>query len=252
MVDPIITPGVALVGAGTWFANKLLGPSADAMGEQLKGFATDRLNKIFKKAEDLGSQKKLAPLPAGFALVALQKASFSEDSETLTEMWANLLLDAASGYKSRHSLFADILSQIGCSEAQALNGLMRLSTRRSENADQNMSSHYLSSIFAVSIKGLDSAYHDKDAAVNKVNSYVNGLPIALSSISVFNVGVSGPPVKYNFTFAIDQIVFEVLQRQNLVTSFNNDVDNSLIGISVSGFIVTKLGLEFLETCRGQS
>lgn len=244
MVDPIITPGVALVGTGTWFANKLLGPSADALGSQIKSFATERLKKIFKKAEELSAGKDMVPIPAGFALTALQKASFSEDDDTLTVMWANLLLDATQGCTSRHSLFSDILSQIGPLEAKALDEFSPFPKR-------GFSQSEVDAILSASIKGYDSAYDDKDAVVYNLKKRVSGCPLVMLYASVFNVGIDGPPIKYSINFELDQIVFEVLQRQNLVNFFSTDSSNGLIAVSVKGFILTELGSEFLVTCKGQ-
>mgnify|MGYP000863313680 CR=1 FL=1 len=120
MVEPLTT-GAALVGVGGWFANKLLGPSADALGDQLRVYAGMRLNKILGRAEEISEGNEPKALPPAFSMIALQRASLSEDEETVTEMWARLLLSASNEFENLHMIFVDVLSQMGAKEAQFLN-----------------------------------------------------------------------------------------------------------------------------------
>ena len=122
MVEPIST-GAAIVAAGAWFANKLLGPSAEALGDQLKIYSNSRLSKIFAKAEQVSGFTTLNPLPPAFALDFVQKASLSEDDEQLTSLWANLVIDASANFSNRHMIFSSILSQMGGAEASYLSKL---------------------------------------------------------------------------------------------------------------------------------
>ena len=95
MVEPVSTS--LLIGAGAgWFANKVFGPSADALGQELKAYSSSRLGKIFKRAAERSKPEQVEALPPGFVVTFFQKASFSEDDESLTEMWANLLAQAAT------------------------------------------------------------------------------------------------------------------------------------------------------------
>lgn len=63
----IISAGAALVGSGAWFAAKLFGPSAEALGDQLKAYFTRRIESIFAAAGRLAADRglEIAPVPAG-------------------------------------------------------------------------------------------------------------------------------------------------------------------------------------------
>ena len=122
-MDAVIT-GAALVASGAWFADKLLGPSAEAIGAQLRVFASDRMTKIMNRAHASSKGEILRPLPVGFVYQAFQNASFSEDCEDLTDMWSNIFIDASVNFSSRHVLFSNILSQMGQREAYILKLMM--------------------------------------------------------------------------------------------------------------------------------
>ena len=125
MVEPLST--TALVGAG-WFASKVLGPSADELGSQLRAFVNARLRSIFEKAERKVDRNKVSALSPGFLYNFAQKASFSDESPEITEMWASLLASASEGQNYHHSIFTDILTQIGFGEAKILQDLCQIST----------------------------------------------------------------------------------------------------------------------------
>lgn len=123
MVEPVTT-GV-LLGAG-WFANKLLGPSADALGEQLKIYASSRLEKIFKRTEDINSDSLVYPLPTVFAHLAIEQASISDDADNITEMWANLLANTGNGRTAPNLLFVEILSKLNSADVELLDKFLSL------------------------------------------------------------------------------------------------------------------------------
>ena len=105
MPAELVEAAEILVGSGAagWVVDKLLGPSASALGEQIKVYGTGRFRSVVSvfatKAET--RQHDLQALPPGFAYQFFQKASFSEDDEFITECWANLLLSAATEYAPR-------------------------------------------------------------------------------------------------------------------------------------------------------
>lgn len=249
MVEPVTTG--ALVGVG-WFANKLLGPSADALGDQLKIYAGDRLSKIFGRAEELAAGASLKPLPPGFAHIAIQRASFSEDEEKITDMWANLLLNSSGDYQNRHVLFAEILSQIGTSEAQWLEQFCP--------SVMHARAHMGTYRFVDSVR----EYIEVD-----IRAFCGGMPInEQNSSKVFNQIKSMSfdwPTKVTYTsmpFWTDMettrtlnggsgisIEIEILERQGLLRAFSYPFQTDPPTSIVSGYSLTELGLEFLAACR---
>ncbi len=117
MVEPIST-GVAVfgVGAGAWLLDKVLGRSAEAIGDALRVYVSDRVSKIFSRAAEIADSSptvNVEPLPPAFLLKFFQESSFSEDHDSITEMWANILVNTDGALSSRLSFFSSILSRLG-------------------------------------------------------------------------------------------------------------------------------------------
>ena len=75
-----------------WFANKIFGPSVDAMGKNLAAHLQSRMPAIFGRAEQIAKEARIEPRPIKPGLLSrmIVDASFSEDTEEITEWWANL------------------------------------------------------------------------------------------------------------------------------------------------------------------
>jgi hypothetical protein len=103
----------------TEFGKRVIGPSMDEIGERLRG----RLKRLFDKAEPMVVNAGITPdaveaVPLKLLLPILEGASVEED-ETLHDMWAALLANAASGEyinKVRPG-FVAILKQMAPDEA---------------------------------------------------------------------------------------------------------------------------------------
>jgi hypothetical protein len=122
MGEPIITTGAALVGASAWFANKVFGPSAERLGDNLQVYLANRLPAIFAKAEETSQRRDLQPqqIKPGLLARMVVDASFSEDQPIITEWWANLFLDASLHGDNKHAVFSDMMAVIGPEEAKCL------------------------------------------------------------------------------------------------------------------------------------
>jgi hypothetical protein len=123
MPEPIITTGVALVGAGTWFAGKVFGPSAGEIGTQLKMYLSGRVRSIFRRAEETAEKMHLeiSPVAPGLLARMIADASFSADADDITEWWANLFLNASShSSTNKHAVFSDMMAVVGPEEAACL------------------------------------------------------------------------------------------------------------------------------------
>jgi hypothetical protein len=123
----LVSPGVVLLGSAAsgayWLLDKVLGPSAVALGETLKTYASDRISKIFGRAAEIIDQIpdfEVEPLPPAFLLKFFQESSFSEDSESITEMWARILVNYEGFSTSRLAFFMSVLSKMSQREVFSL------------------------------------------------------------------------------------------------------------------------------------
>jgi Abortive infection alpha len=260
VVDPIVTP-LVIAGAGTWFANKLLGPSADGLGDQLKMFASNRLEKIFKRTEELSGNAPLNPLQPGFAYLAISKASFSEDAGNITDMWANLLLAASKEQSSTYVNFAEILAQIGSQEAEILNSMVPtghdfgspvrvvVNLKSSIREMLNFKYRAVCPQEATSSESLQAEAREKlSALLNEDLGWPGGITTAdypYSNITNEQAGkITGG--RQGVTISHD-----ILIRQRLLEPFAFDLNQSFSSPYVEGVLVSVLGVEFVLTCRGE-
>jgi hypothetical protein len=248
----IVTAASILVSGGTggWLADKLLGPSFNALGEQFRAFAGKRLSSIFSAADKLTDQEKLEALPPGFALEFLQKASFSEDDEGLTRLWAGLLIEASKEFDSRHVSFVSILSQLTSTDAEVLNGLVShefypvnlITIPVTLNLDTRTK-------IASEIKNVCDSDTEAEAEISRLIDLDLGWPGKVTSIRIYYKDGDKQHV-LSGGLLDKKSSFENLLRLGLLEKF--EVSNSLTpyAVGVEGYLVTVLGLMFIQTCRG--
>jgi hypothetical protein len=238
-------------GAAGWFVDKLLGPSADALGEQVKAFASDNLKRVFGKASEKSEGKSLNSLPPGFIYQFVQKASFSEDDEFITNAWANLLLQASLDFKPRLSLISDILSQLNAEDARALNWIVPedLNLEFPAVVPVNVRTSLI-----LQIENRVRAYPQSMDGVQRLFQVLNTEKMYWPSI-VTNVHLPYVDEKSKLTqwFGGGRGVstsHNVLIRQGLIERFDLITTLDSTGPNVEGLMVTGLGLEFIAICRG--
>lgn len=125
-LGPLIGPEGFLAGGATWFAGQVLGPSAAAIGENLKVYFQTRLPSIFGVAAEKAKAAniELRPIKPGLLARMVVDASFSEDTEEITEWWANLFVSASLHGDNIHAVFSDMMAMIGPKEALCLKDLV--------------------------------------------------------------------------------------------------------------------------------
>lgn len=113
---------VAGSGAATWFADKVFGPSVDALGVNLKAYLQSRVPAIFANAAEKvkNTNLEITSVKPGLLARMVVDASFSEEVEEITDWWANLFISAAYQGRNEHAVFSDIMAVIGPDEAQCL------------------------------------------------------------------------------------------------------------------------------------
>lgn len=245
---------IAGSGAGGWLADKLLGPSFDALGEQFRAFAGNRLRTIFDKAEKQVEVEKIGALPPGFALMFVQKASFSDESDHVSDLWAGLLADAARGVESRHSVFVDILSQIGPDEAKILDEIFPpdLEFEGTFERPPDLRPSYFDSIASrFNWKG-EKSQQEIAALRQEIFDHNYGWPVLIRNV----VYRKFDPEKQRYTSSVSQPKFykdtfslDVLKRQGLIEYFSVDFAINESAPKVDGYYLTHLGLDLLLACR---
>ena len=252
-MEPVST-GAALVAATAWFANKVLGPSAESLGKELDTYTTNRLARIFARTREKLDNNTVQALPPGFAVQYLQKASLSEDSEILTESWANLLASAATSFQSRHLAYIEILSQMSAFDAQMLEDFVAPDTlftpQISKPVNLKIELRYR---LAKEIKAISDTNEEARDELERLLALDLSWPGRITAGRVHyrdadkekDCSVSGG-VPDQFA-AIDN-----LYRLGLVEHFDVDISMSPYATAVEGVLVTVLGIGFVQTCRGKA
>jgi Abortive infection alpha len=259
VVDPIVTP-LVIVGAGTWFANKLLGPSADELGQQLKLFASNRLGKILGRSEEIAEgSDDLKSLPPAYIYKFVQSASLSEDDPLLTEMWANLLVESSENYSHKHLLFVDILEKLNSSDVILLDKLIPNVHSFDEKTNLQWKIRVIrDQCWAVAshIAACNNITHFHIENADEFNRKITELKFAWPCVVLSSripyipeKAENGPDVS-EVGLAIDSSVYDALIRQRLAESFN---ETFIVGFSmdVGGVVATSLAVEFVKSCRGK-
>jgi hypothetical protein len=249
MIDPMVTPDVALIGAGTWFANKIFGPSADLLGQSIRDYGTDRIRKIFGRAAEKVIENKISPLPPGYMMTFMEKASFSEDEENITEMWASLLANSAQGYTSRMTAYVDILSQMTSHDAEVISDLVpkEFSFSPAGSRAVNLKIEMINNLLRIISVELNAEDECRRVLVELLNmdfawpaKIMSARLIWAQSGEVFPMSGGNPD---SFASRDNLCRLGLLERFDLTTSL------APFSTAVEGFIVTALGVGFIQTCR---
>lgn len=261
VIDPVSTG--ALIGLG-WAGKKILGPSLDEIGGQLKLYVGERIQKIFEKVEASSAEVDLHELPKAFALKFFQSASISEDDESITIMWANLLINSSRQFDSRKILYLDILEKLSSDDACLVNALVGDLTNDFSigNVRWFLDSVKTTSVWrAQTILRERSIMHFTYEAAEEFNASMSqretSLPIRvletmvpyipeLPADSPSNVHL---PTSSSVGLAESMAPYDPLIRQRLAQDFSFDFIAGF-QIEVGGVMATSLGIDFVRSCRG--
>lgn len=261
MIEPVSTG--ALISLG-WAGRKILGPSLDEIGDQLKLYAGERVRKIFEKVESSAEGASLHHLPGAFSLKFFQAASMSEDDELITNMWANLLIHSSEEFNSRKILYLDILEKLSSDDAILLNSII----------DEHAIAHGIGSVtfFLNSVKNTSLwtaerilrergiEHFDSEAARDfneAILQHMGSLPVRILGSMVpyqpelpenapANVRL---PSSSATGLANSTAPYDPLIRQRLIQEFSFDFIAGF-QIEVEGVMASALGIEFVKNCRG--
>jgi Abortive infection alpha len=261
MIEPVST-GAAIVGIG-WAGKKILGPSLDELGQQLKIYAGRRIEKIFEKTDQLAAAPALLnQVPPAFALKFFQSASLSEDEEIITDLWANLLINSSKEFNHRYVLYLDILEKLSAEDALILNEIIPpgIDTAQQRSVQWQLNSMRQSLCWnaerILNDKGI--THFDVDSA-DKFDGYLSEFksdwPVRVLASIIPHIPANGPLGNGSASSAArgwsnSEAPYDNLMRQRLLQSF----EVSFIAgfqTTVAGIMATALGVEFIESCRGK-
>lgn len=98
---------------------------AGALGDRVRAYRTESALRVFRRAKILAEENdlRLSAPPLKFLLPFIEKCSMEDDTPSLPEMWARLLVSASSEFKPEMIIFADIISKITSVEARILRSI---------------------------------------------------------------------------------------------------------------------------------
>jgi hypothetical protein len=253
-------PGAAGAAALAWFGGKVFGPSAEALGENLRAFLAHRVSKVFAKAGEMGQDLGIEPQPIrpGLLTRMIMDASFSEDTAEITDWWANLFLDASVTGSNEHAVFSDIMALLGPAEAQCLTDFIR-SFQHGASPSFGKSPPWivtLGSKFegAVEIWMRDDGTPGRNARI--LNNFMHGDPSWPMRPTEWRIFVDIPGGEsslmygHNPWFTNNLLPLDILTRAGLLATLSSSY--SVFGGSpwVRGIGLTTLGYNFYAACIG--
>jgi hypothetical protein len=263
MPESIITTGAALVGAGTWFGEKIFGSSAEAMGGQLTAYLQSRIPAIFGAAETKvgGQNLALRPIRPGLLARMVMDASFSEDSDEITDWWASLFISASLYETNKHAVFSDMMATIGPSEAKCLSEFVeqfdfgRTSTWFLESVP-NMRG----SVDLVRDQAIAHWVGETPIAANRIQQVYSNLttgqlpwplrPIRWVLPALSGDGKSTRLAQTNPWYAEARDAVEILERSRVLKFSKSDVPVMGPSSWVETVELTGLGVDFFMACKG--
>jgi hypothetical protein len=268
VVEPVSTGALIIggaAGAGAWLADKVFGPSGDALGESLRVYLSGRFSKVFTRAADLADEPaSLHELPPGFLVKFVQAASFSEDDELITDLWANLLISAAKKFTNRKVLYLDILEKLSADDAKILNSIVddQILLNGSNYSGMFVESIRFTALWTAErlLREHEREHFDRtiaEAFNDAMLVHKDSMPVRILRTMVPYVPELPEDAAENARLPSSSAVgladstapFDPLIRQRLLQEFAFDFIAGF-QIHVEGVMATSLGLEFVRNCRG--
>lgn len=275
MPGEIVAAAQILAGSGVagWFADKVFGPSAERLGDNLLVYLESRMPTIFARAAKIAQDEGLDPQPIAPGLLTrlIVDASMSEDDEEITEWWANLILDASLAGSNRHAVLSDMMAIIGPKEAQFLDRFYQMiaTSRPDANAPWAFSrfvvEHHVSEFASTDIGWMfplnpENAERASEAVRNfrgdmPARPVAWGLPSKISARwdegEPFDLVIRGE--RRAPWFEGHEGSFEILERAQILRTSRHEIRGLK---SPNGWVqfveFTQLGMAFYEACTGLS
>jgi hypothetical protein len=250
------------IGAGIWFADKVLSPSSGAIGEQLKAYLQGRCPIIFGRSGELAKERNVEPGPIKPGLLArlIMDASFSDDSDEITEWWANLILDASLSGSNQHAVFSDIMALMGPAEARCLQMFIESfpSCADNEFGRGEIWMDTLESKFEGTVEAWlgQKDLADRHSAI--IINFLSGDPSWPMRPTEWRTPFKNNPDEegslvygHDPRYTQNLIHFDILKRLGILTQLDTSFSVWGGSIWVKGIGLTPLGYEFYRSCTGR-
>ena len=263
MPEPVVTTGAVALGAGAWFANKILGPSAGRLGDNLLVYSENRVPKIFGRADAIAHESNIEPKPIkpGLLTRMVIDASMSEDAEEITEWWANLFVDASQASCNQHALFSDIMAQIGPKEVKLLDEFLQLydsvwSTNAGKNIRKSQNSPELAfnGVCQMAFVGVPIDENRRDDLNSLLAQKIPTWPIKNFSWIIPSVAHrAGSPQGFTLSWYVDNLTeLSILERAGIFRRLQAErTIKADYFARVEALALTPIGLEFYSACTGK-
>jgi hypothetical protein len=263
-LGPLIGPDGVVVAGATWFAGKILGPSAEAIGENIKIYAQSRLPSIFGRAGKIAEERSIQvePIKPGLLARMVIDASFSEDTPEITEWWANLFVSASQHNDNRHAVFSDMMATIGPGEAKALDEFYNFVLGQAAGIDLPLVIERSAVVPVIQQNVLkrfnkllplsDDDRQRVDVIIATTKVVAAARPYAWCLPARTDDQSDRFPITSEVWFSQKRLEYEVLERSRIVAFERIDVP--IMG-SQTAYIdylrLTSLGFEFCKACTGR-
>ncbi len=249
-MEPIITTGAAAIAATSWFLNKVLGPSAQELGEQLRVYTSSRLDKIFNRSAEIAEGDNLEQIPPAAIVKFVHSASLSEDTKDVTESWAHLLVDMAKGTNAIHPLLIDILGNVSGEGIRFLKELYEpWNGINAEIARRPDPTRYLRRHFC---EKYDDVMPSEEAAKQTAIEIIDK-PLLMPGRAIecrVPYGKVQPPRRIDgvaeHLSGTSSLVIDSLIRERLIDEFTISLNRNLQSIVISGVLMTTLGMKLMQ------
>ncbi len=242
---------------------------AGTIGDQIRIYRNLSVIRTLQKAKAKADKENLIlkPPPLRFLISYLEQASLQDEgNENLNELWTNLLLSAATDFKSEHNLFIRILNELSPKEALAFQYITK--SHGSKPYDGFSFAHvqysyWNDSYFYIAIRDLLSEYkgqdlHDIDHKLfhkkllkryQTPGSFIYYFSIGSGEINKFPQETVFTPGRSDFDNLFEDISFSLLKNHGLIDEFiSSDYWFEDLVYDLRAYYLTPLGESFYSSC----
>lgn len=259
------------MGSAGWFAGKVLGPSVERLGDNLRFYLESRVPKVFARAGAIAQEEGIEPHPIkpGLFTRLIIDASMSDEDEEITEWWANLILEASLAGSNRHAVFSDMMAAVGPQEAMFLQKFYAMVSDKRPEAEKPWEfsrfivEHYVGE-FASDISWMfpvdNQTVERASEAVRNFRGDMPAKPVAWGLPSQIEIRLDDRPIDVVLRgerrapwFEGCEAQFEILERAQILRMSRHEMPAR---DGPSGWVqfieFTQLGMAFYEACSGMS
>lgn len=271
MIDPSVAMN-ALIEGRKEIADgigRLFGPASDEiahiLADQVRLYRWKQSIKILDRAKEFADKRGIHPkeLPLNFLVPFLEKSSISDDSDSIRDAWANLLICAAKGPDSRHRLFTELLSALDAGEAAKLRRCYNTASHnvQSDSTHFYMHRHEIEKLERY-IRTNSTRIRDQSLKASYemfLEANFAGFPLSLGLYNRMPDGSNSVP---ETSERVPDANFDVyhLMRLGLLREEHISIDTNIFEEKIEHTklfilriaLITSLGYSFVQACEGKN